>query len=104
MTANLAAPADERKPPEIFWRSFIMRPSCSARLLVNGTVRSDRKRSTSFADAQAQQQVWPTRRGLRPRLPLSLGRRTQGRLRGMEREAFGEDRIVAPFEQRDQAR
>src|SRR5271169_3231358 len=47
ITAKSAAPAAERKPPEIFWRSFIMRAACSAKLLVNGTVRSERKRKTS---------------------------------------------------------
>src|SRR5271170_6639836 len=35
ITAKSAAPAAERKPPEIFWRSFIMRAACSAKLLVN---------------------------------------------------------------------
>src|SRR5271157_144539 len=47
MTPNSAAPSSERKPPEIFCRSFIIRPSRSAWLLVNGTAGSDRKRSTS---------------------------------------------------------
>ena len=32
------------KPPEIFWRSFIMRRSRSASLLVNGTSGSARNR------------------------------------------------------------
>ena len=32
---------------EIFCRNFIIRPSRSARLLVNGTIGSVRKRSTS---------------------------------------------------------
>src|ERR1019366_6848020 len=30
MTAKSIAPSNDRKPPEIFWRSFIMRPSRSA--------------------------------------------------------------------------
>jgi hypothetical protein len=30
MVAQSHAPSSERKPPEIFWRSFIMRPSRSA--------------------------------------------------------------------------
>jgi hypothetical protein len=38
MTAKSFAPHSERNPPEIFWRSFIMRPSRSARLLVKGRV------------------------------------------------------------------
>ena len=38
----------DRKPPKIFCRSFIIRPSRSARLLVKGTRRSVRKRSTSY--------------------------------------------------------
>ena len=47
MTAKSSAPSTDRKPPEIFWRNFIIRPSRSARLLVNGTVGSVRKRNTS---------------------------------------------------------
>ena len=35
LTAAGVAPG-QRNPPEIFCRSFIMRPSCSARLLVKG--------------------------------------------------------------------
>ena len=35
ITAKSLAPSSERKPPEIFCRSFIIRPSRSARLLVN---------------------------------------------------------------------
>ena len=30
MSAKSTAPSTERKPPEIFWRNFIMRPSRSA--------------------------------------------------------------------------
>ena len=47
ITAKSLAPSSEWKPPEIFCRSFIIRPSRSARLLVNGTSGSARKRSTS---------------------------------------------------------
>jgi hypothetical protein len=47
ITAKSLAPSSERKPPEIFCRSFIIRPSRSARLLVNGTSGSVRKPSTS---------------------------------------------------------
>src|SRR3954469_9636298 len=47
ITAKSSAPASERKPPEIFCRSFIIRPSRSTRLLVKGTRGSVRKRSTS---------------------------------------------------------
>src|SRR4051812_12214373 len=47
ITANSIAPSMERNPPEIFWRNFIIRPSRSARLLLNGTRGSMRKRSTS---------------------------------------------------------
>src|ERR1700728_3018623 len=45
--AKSFAPSSERKPPEIFFRSFIIRPSRSARLLVNGTRGLVRNRSTS---------------------------------------------------------
>ena len=44
MTAKSSAPSCERKPPEIFWRSFIMRTSRSSASLVKGTAGSDRKR------------------------------------------------------------
>ena len=37
ITAKSVAPSAQRKPPEIFCRNFIIRPSRSARLLVNGT-------------------------------------------------------------------
>src|SRR5271168_5177800 len=37
IVAKSAAPSEERKPPEIFCRSFIMRPSRSASLLLKGT-------------------------------------------------------------------
>jgi len=58
MMAKSVAPARERKLPEIFWRSFIMRASRSASLLVNGTAGSARKRSTSdLRVEEAQQQV-----------------------------------------------
>ena len=47
-----------RKPPAIFCRNFIIRPSRSAKLLVNGTLGSVRKRSTvRFARAEPQQQI-----------------------------------------------
>src|SRR5271166_2843317 len=48
MTAKSFAPSSDRNPPEIFCRSFIILPSRSARLLVNGTRGSVRKRSTSW--------------------------------------------------------
>ena len=47
MTAKSFALHSDRNPPEIFWRSFIIRPSRSARLLVKGTMGSVRNRSTS---------------------------------------------------------
>jgi len=47
ITAKSSAPCSERNPPDIFCRNFIIRPSRSARLLVNGTIGSVRKRSTS---------------------------------------------------------
>ena len=40
IVAKSAAPSGERKPPEIFMRSFIMRTSRSASLLVKGTAGS----------------------------------------------------------------
>src|SRR3984957_18872698 len=46
MTPNSTPPAWERKRPEIFCRVFIMLASRSASELVNGTLGSDRKRST----------------------------------------------------------
>ena len=47
MSAKSIAPSNERNPPEIFCRSFIMRPSRSASLLVKGTLGSCRKRNVS---------------------------------------------------------
>ena len=68
MTAKSFAPHSERNPPEIFWRSFIIRPSRSARLLVKGTVGSVRNRSTSSRRVlRRSSRLWPTRRGGRPR-------------------------------------
>jgi hypothetical protein len=46
--AKVSAPPVVRKQPEIFIRTFIIRMSCSARLLENGTAKSKRKRSTSL--------------------------------------------------------
>jgi hypothetical protein len=43
ITAKTSAPATDRKPPEIFWRNFIVRPSHSARLLDSAT-RMDKHR------------------------------------------------------------
>src|SRR4029079_1298131 len=40
IAANISAPTTVRNPPEIFIRSFIMRISRSAWLLVNGTSKS----------------------------------------------------------------
>ena len=44
---KMTTPFLERKLPEIFMRNFITRMSCSARLLVKGTIKSRAKRSTS---------------------------------------------------------
>src|SRR5208283_1743693 len=67
-TAKSVAPSSERKPPEIFCRSFIMRPSRSASLLVNGTVGSCRKRSVSSRRVtNLNSRLCPARRGARPR-------------------------------------
>ena len=53
-TAKSSAPLRDRKPPEIFWRSFIMRRSRSASLLVKGTCGSVRKRRVaSFLSCSA---------------------------------------------------
>ena len=68
ITAKSAAPCSERKPPEIFCRNFIIRPSRSARLLVNGTLGSVRKRSTSALRVLSRSsRLWPIRRGGGPR-------------------------------------
>src|SRR3954466_10272449 len=80
ITAKSIAPSMERKPPEIFWRNFIIRPSRSARLLLNGTRGSVRKRSTSvFRMLSRKSRLWPTRRGGRPRrLPVPPARARAG--------------------------
>src|SRR4051812_40533513 len=68
ITAKSLALASERNPPEIFCRSFIIRPSRSTRLLVKGTRGSVRKRSTScFRVPRRSRRLWPTRRAGRPR-------------------------------------
>ena len=46
--AKFPVPFPDRKPPEIFYLSFIIRRSRSASLLVNGTSRSVGKRSTAL--------------------------------------------------------
>ena len=74
MVAKSAAPSGERKPPEIFMRSFIMRTSRSASLLLKGTAGSIRKRSVSPRRASKRSsRLCPVRRGARPRvLPPGL--------------------------------
>src|SRR6266436_9689311 len=68
MSAKSSAAASERNPPEIFCRSFIMRTSRSAWLLVNGTSGSLRKRNTSsLRSLRRTRRLWPMRRRLRPR-------------------------------------
>ena len=100
MTAKSFAPSSERNPPEIFCRSFIIRPSRSARLLVNGTRGSVRKRSTSFCgEYEAQQQVVADA-SWRPAVQPGLGQRG---LRLVEHQAIGDDGLVTPFDQRDQS-
>ena len=70
--ANSLAPWQERNPPEIFCRSFIMRAACSARLLVKGMRGSVRKRNTSsLRSLKRISKLWPGRRGLRPRKPIA---------------------------------
>src|SRR4029077_17844027 len=67
ITPKSFAPYSERKPPELFCRNFIIRPSCSAWLLVKGTHGSVGKRSTSCLRAlRRHSRLWPTRRGGRP--------------------------------------
>ena len=80
-TANSLAPWSERKPPEIFCRSFIIRPSRSARLLVKGTRGSVRNAQyIRFADAQAQQQIManPSRLPAAAAWPLPPARSSAG--------------------------
>jgi hypothetical protein len=67
-TAKSVAPCQERKPPEIFCRTFIMRPSRSTRLLVNGTIGSYRKRRVScLRVSRRKRRLCPVRRRMRPR-------------------------------------
>ena len=55
--------AGERNLPEIFCCSFIMQPSRWASLLVNGTLVSVRKRSTSdLRVSKRSSRLWPRRR------------------------------------------
>jgi hypothetical protein len=76
MEAKISAPPKVRKPPEIFILTFIMRMSCSAWLLVNGTAKSSVKRSTSALQwRKRSSRLCPVRRGGLPRAP---GERTSG--------------------------
>ena len=101
ITAKSLAPCSERKPPEIFCRSFIIRPSRSARLLVNGTRGSARKRSTSgLWRAETQQQVVADT-SRRPTARSGLGQRG---LRFMEGQAIRDNGVVTPLDQGDQSR
>src|SRR5665648_1140012 len=60
ITPKSFAPSVERKPPEIFCRSFIIRPSRSAKLFVKGTRGSVRKRSTSCLRVlRRSKRLWP---------------------------------------------
>ena len=73
ITPKSFAPSVERKPPEIFCRSFIIRPSRSARLFVKGTRGSVRQRSTSCLRVlRRSKRLWPIRRGERPRRLAAL--------------------------------
>jgi len=47
LMTKVFAPSSDRKPPEIFCLTLIMRPSCSAWLLVQGTSGLGRKLRTS---------------------------------------------------------
>ena len=73
---------------------------------MNGTVGSERKRSTSdLRPLKRNSRLWPTRRGLRPRalrFALRLGTRERG-LRRVECEALGQDGVVTAIEQGDEA-
>src|SRR5215210_3421930 len=70
MAAHISAPTTVRNPPEIVIRSFIMRMSRSAWLLVNGTSKSAVNRSTSaLRSRRRSSRVCPGRRGGLPRAP-----------------------------------
>jgi hypothetical protein len=91
--AKSSAPFSSRKPPDIFCRGFIIRPSRSARLLLNGRRGSARKRSTSGLrghETQPQVVANPSRLSS----PES-GLRQYG-LRGMERQTVRENSGVIP--------
>jgi hypothetical protein len=58
MTAKSFALSSERNPPEIFWRSFIIRPFCSARLLVKADAGIGQEaKDVLLSGAQSQQRV-----------------------------------------------
>ncbi len=68
-SAKIRAPSRVRKPPEIFILTFIIRRSCSARLLVKGTSKSVRKRSVSVLNFfSLSSRLWPGRCLRRPRV------------------------------------
>ena len=67
---EVIGPLRDRKPPEIFWRSFIMRRSRSASLLVKRHLWVGQEAQGCFlALMQAQARLWPLRRLGAPRLP-----------------------------------
>ena len=99
---NRAAPARERKPLEIFWRAFIMRPSRSASLLAKGTVGSCRTRSVSSVRAENRaSRLCPARRAT---AAFAAAPRRQRRLRLVEGQPLGDDCVPTAFESGDQAR
>ena len=73
--AKICAPSRVRNEPEIFILTFIILRSCSARLLVKGTLKSVRNRSVSVLNFfSLMSRLWPGRCLRRfPGLPSSLG-------------------------------
>ena len=104
MLAKSSAPSVERKPGRrlfwIFWRSFIMRSSRSASLLVKGTVGSQEAQRVLLARHQPQQQIAP---GSARRAAASFAGALfrQRRLGFVEGEPFGDDGVVAALEPPD---
>src|ERR1700738_3971423 len=101
MTTKSSALSWARNPPEIFCRSFIMRASASAWLLVKGTLGSCRNRNTSLLGwCRAREEVRPAA----SRLPAATLGAAQRRQRLMKGEPLRHDGVVTPLDARDQSR
>ena len=98
---EVLGPCADRKPPEIFWRSFIIRRSRSASLFVNPTSRSIRNRSTAHLWVAQPQGRIVTDPSLPALLPLARRERWLALVKG---QRIGDDLVVSALDQRHKPR